>query len=106
MSEKDYLTPVFEAKEGDVFRVGSKHFLIKNGEPIETSGLKGHLGGRSVRLGDLQEGDKFAVLATVTNATSYSDISCSVIEGRFGLLAGKNYFSLDKRQIVEVNIDD
>lgn len=106
MSKEDYLSAIFEAQEGDIFRVGSKHFLIKNGFPIETSGLKGHMGGQSVRVGDLQKGDKFAILATVTDSTSYSDISCSAIEGRFGFLVGKNYFSLDKDQIVEVNIDD
>lgn len=106
MSEQDYFNPAFEAKEGDVLRIGLKHFLIKNGEPIETTNIKGHLGGNSVRIGDLQDGDKFAILATVTNNGSYSDVSCSAIEGRFCFLAGENYFSLDKNQIVEVNIGD
>lgn len=106
MSEQDYFNPVFEAKEGDVLRIGLKHFLIKNGVPIETTNIKGHLGGNSVRIGDLKDGDKFSILATVTNNGSYSDVSCSAIEGRFGFLVGKNYFSLDKDQIVEVNIDE
>lgn len=97
---------MYEAKEGEVLFIGSKRYLVHNGEPIETSNLKGHLGGNLVRVGDLHDGDRFAILATVDNSGSYSDISCSVIEGRFGFLVGKNYFSLDKDQIVEVNIDE